>query len=127
MTGFLVEWVAKIINNADILKLIFGIYFSFQRIVNIPILGHAKLIASSILMYGENRYLHKEFALTLYGMPMIIHSATSRIGRAINILDFFNHRPIGSFIEFHMNELIKNSVPVIHKSCFFVNFASNIG
>ena len=83
MTGFLVEWVAKIINNADILKLIFGIYFSFQRIVNMPILGHAKLIASSILMYGENRYLHKEFAFTLYGMPMIIHSATSRTGRAI--------------------------------------------
>ena len=50
MTGFLVEWVAKIINNADILKLIFGIYFSFQRIIYIPILGHAKLIASSILM-----------------------------------------------------------------------------
>ena len=43
----MVEWIAKIINIADILKLIFGIYFSFLRIIYMPILGHAKLIASS--------------------------------------------------------------------------------
>ncbi len=49
---------------------------------------------------------------------MIIHSATSRLGRAINILDFFNHRPIGSFIEFHMNGLgfLENDIGVAEMS-----------